>query len=106
MDEEEAPQVWVMAMTEATDVGTLMRWGIEGEGDDPFSLYLSAFNVDGARGRGLIRTTSDVGWALRFPSFAAVMELWQRQSTVRPLRDDGKPNRPLTAWTIEPRRIA
>jgi hypothetical protein len=35
-----------------------------------------------------------------FEDHAAAMEVWTRQSRVRPLRPDGKPNRPLTAYTI------
>jgi hypothetical protein len=37
---------------------------------------------------------------MRFADLAAAVACWKRQSTVRPLRPDGKPNRPLTAFTI------
>lgn len=33
-------------------------------------------------------------------SQAAAMECWKTQSTVQPLRDDGQPNRPLTAYNV------
>jgi hypothetical protein len=29
------------------------------------------------------------------------LDLWQRPSTEVPLRPDGRPNRPLTAFTVE-----
>jgi hypothetical protein len=44
--------------------------------------------------------TDDARDGLRFPDIKAAMECWQRQSTVRPWRSDGKANRPLTAYTI------
>jgi hypothetical protein len=44
--------------------------------------------------------TDDPRDGLRFPDIKAAIECWQRQSTVRPWRPDGRPNRPLTAYTI------
>ena len=64
--------------------------------------WLEAFNADAMRGRGLIKRTKDQTKAKRFATFEDVMECWKTQSTVQPLRTDGKPNRPLTAYTIEP----
>jgi hypothetical protein len=42
----------------------------------------------------------DVVDPLRFDDFLAAMECWKMPSRVRPLRPDGKPNRPLTVYTI------
>lgn len=39
--------------------------------------------------------------ALRFRSAAEAMMCWRLQSKTVPLRPDGKPNRPLTALTVE-----
>jgi hypothetical protein len=64
--------------------------------------WLKSFDPDAHRGRGAIVMTQDRKQAMRFDSFAAVMECWKTQSAVQPLRDDGKPNRPLTAYTIQP----
>lgn len=64
--------------------------------------WLAEFDADGYAGRGLIRTTPDRSQAMRFPTFEAVIECWKTQSTAVPLRDDGLPNRPLTAHTVRP----
>jgi hypothetical protein len=92
-----------MAMIEGTDTVELMRVVLEGR--DPSGLFLRSFDPDAYRGRGSIVTTRLIEEAQRFDSFLAVMEEWKRQSTRRPLRPDGEPNRPLTAWSIEPRKI-
>lgn len=73
---------------------------------EPLNAFLAAFDVDAMDGIGSARLTGDIQQALRFPDHSAVIDAWMRQSTVRPLRADGKPNRPLTAYTIEPMRIA
>lgn len=39
--------------------------------------------------------------AMKFLDAQVALELWRTQSKVRPLRPDGQPNRPLTAFTIE-----
>ena len=64
--------------------------------------YLLHFEVDAFNGRGLTQWTPDVAKAMRFDSATALLRFWRTQSTVRPTRPDGKPNRPLTAHTIEP----
>jgi hypothetical protein len=64
--------------------------------------YLMSFDVDAYDGIGEVEWTPNHREALRFSSFIEAMETWQTQSNVRPLRDDGKPNRPLTAWHVEP----
>jgi hypothetical protein len=67
--------------------------------------YLRAFYPDRHGGRGEIFFTDDPAEARKFDSFTAVMECWKTQSKVRPLRLDGRPNRPLTAFTIQPERL-
>jgi len=63
--------------------------------------YLQAFDPDFEDGRGRIEATSDVELAQRFPSAAEAWEEWKRPSTVHPIREtDGKPNRPMSAWTV------
>ena len=37
---------------------------------------------------------------MKFADMSEAFECWKRQSTVCPLRADGKPNRPLTAFSI------
>lgn len=62
--------------------------------------YLEWHDVDAHGGRGADRWTSDVSKALRFNSFQDAMACWKQQSKKVPLRDDGKPNRPLTAYSV------
>ncbi len=66
--------------------------------DEP--VWLRSLDVDAHDGRGDVKLTHDKARALRFASITAAGECWKRQSTVQPLRPDGKPNRPLTAYTI------
>jgi len=68
--------------------------------------YLRAYNPDHAEGRGLVVATNDLGLALRFDGFLEAMEEWKRPSTVHPIRlSDGKPNRPMTAWSVTPEAV-
>jgi hypothetical protein len=64
-------------------------------------LYLKGYIPDtDAEGRGDITVTSDLREAKQFRDIAEAWEFWKQQSKVYPIRPDGKPNRPLTAWTI------
>ena len=76
------------------------EWGRQWEGQ-----MLAAFDNDYGDGRGTCVWTHDPAKALRFNDATAVMATWQSVSTVRPVRPDGKPNRPLTAFHIEPYRL-
>ena len=67
----------------------------------PDPTYLQDFDPDRHDGRGEIGTTRDRGKAMRFANAGEALETWRRPSEVRPLRPDGKPNRPLTAFTVE-----
>ena len=64
-------------------------------------MYLHSADFDANGGIGDMAFTSDPARAMRFASSDEVLELWHTQSTVLPLRPDGKPNRPLTALTIQ-----
>lgn len=63
--------------------------------------YVISCDVDAYEGRGHLETTDDPTRALAFDNAADALRYWRRQSTVVPLRPDGKPNRPLTAYHIE-----
>lgn len=73
------------------------------------SVVLGAFlefsDPDARNGLGEDRWTRDLAKAKRFDAFKDAMNCWMAQSTVRPFRDDGKPNRPLTAYSVQPERI-
>lgn len=51
--------------------------------------------------RGKAALTGDPRRAKPFESFGDAHKFWATQSTTRPVRADGKPNRPLTAYTVE-----
>lgn len=70
--------------------------------DFPRPTFIQAFDLDFMDGIGKAVLTEDVGQALTFPDLPALMNAWRATSAVRPVRPDGKPNRPLTAFTIEP----
>lgn len=71
-----------------------------GFGSATAGQYLAHFDPDEFDGFGCARWTSLKEEAKPFPDFMAALEEWKRQGTVRPWRDDGKPNRPLSAYTI------
>lgn len=73
--------------------------------DDMIGLYVKAYDPDMYDGRGWTEWTDDPNLARRFPTPAVALDFWRRTSTVRPLRPDGKPNRPLTAYSIEVVRV-
>lgn len=87
-DEATAANLAVAAIQNRIQMGEYLQWA------DP----------DAHGGRGDDRWTTDIEKARRFASFADAMECWQAQSTLLPTRPDGKPNRPMTAWsvTVEP----
>jgi hypothetical protein len=70
--------------------------------DQPYAgKFVADYDPDGCSGRGRLSTTSDPTSALRFADVGPAMKCYRQQSTVAPLREDGRPNRPLTAFTVE-----
>ena len=63
--------------------------------------WLVDCDVDARDGRGHVRATADQADARRFGTHEETHEYWRRQSAVMPVRSDGHPNRPLTAFTVE-----
>jgi hypothetical protein len=76
---------------------------------DPNNLddgaWLVDYDPDGNGGTGDWTFTTNRAEARRFPSAAAALECWRQPSTVLPTRPDGKPNRPLTGFTISADRV-
>lgn len=62
--------------------------------------YVKSYTADGNEGRGDLVLTRHRGQAKRYPSKLAAMSEWKRVSSTHPTRDDGRPNRPLTAFTV------
>lgn len=63
--------------------------------------YVVSLDQNAQDGFGLLETTHWRGKAKAFDTYAEAFDYWQQQSTVRPRRDDNRPNRPLTAYTVE-----
>ena len=78
---------------------------ITGQTDAPIGAYLASFDVNAHDGRGTCTWTGELDQAMHFPRLSAAILAWQTQSRVRPRRPDGKPNRPLTAFHVEPREV-
>jgi hypothetical protein len=72
-----------------------------GQSSNHDGRYLETFDPDGNQGRGRITSTPDLAAALQFDTAEQAMEMWRKQSTAHPLRQDGHPNRPLTAYSCE-----
>jgi hypothetical protein len=68
-------------------------------GDPP--VYLKSYDIEAHRGRGHAEWTRDLNNAMQFVSFEHAYRAWNTQSKIRPLRPDGKPNKPLTAFSVE-----
>ena len=62
--------------------------------------YLVNF-TDTPDGNGIIKTTPQIESAKVFGDAVQALAYWKQQSKHVPLRPDGKPNRPLTAFTVE-----
>jgi hypothetical protein len=67
---------------------------------DPSGEYLESYDPEARDGHGLIYWTPDPVRALVFPTFAAAFGMWRAVPACRPVRWDGQPNRPLTAYTV------
>jgi hypothetical protein len=63
--------------------------------------YVESFDFEAAGGLGCGEFTPDIGKAKIFPDADAAMRFWGTKSITKPLRSDGKPNRPLTCTTVE-----
>lgn len=57
--------------------------------------------MDTPCGRGEIGFSSTPGLARPFDDAGQAFEYWRQQSKTVPMRPDNKPNRPITAYTVE-----
>ena len=72
-----------------------------GFSSDHAGQYIRSFVPDTDEyGQGVLVTTANLDDALKFETWPAAFEFWKQQSRRCPLRMDGKPNRPLTAFTV------
>lgn len=66
----------------------------------PTGAYLKEYDPEAHDGQGSARWTEDLAEALIFDSADDAADLWRTIPKARPLRPDGRPNRPLTAFTV------
>ena len=71
-----------------------------GDATDPEGLFVAEYDPDGMNGCGSVKLTANLSEAKRYTDGSAAVREYMRQSTIRPLREDGEPNRPLMAYTV------
>jgi hypothetical protein len=77
-------------------------WANKSFGRCPYyGHYVTGGDHNALDGKGYFDFSPHIGLAMLFPSQREALEFWQRQSTIKPYRPDGKPNRPLTAMHAE-----
>jgi hypothetical protein len=67
----------------------------------PIGYYLKSYDPEANSGQGEIEWTAQPAQAMTFPDQRAAFALWSRVPLACPVRADGKPNRPATAFTVE-----
>lgn len=63
--------------------------------------YVSHYDPDGMLPDDILQSVENVQDAIHYKDFDAAADAWRRVSKKWPVRSDGKPNRPLTAYTVE-----
>lgn len=63
--------------------------------------YVARYDPEAHGGRGDVSLTSNVDDAITFRDLETAVKFWQSVPTNRPTRPDGRPNRPLTAFSVE-----
>lgn len=66
----------------------------------PVGIYLASYNPEGAGGNCIAKWTPDPKQAMTFETADAAAACYHAVPHNRPLRADGKPNRPLTVFTV------
>lgn len=69
--------------------------------EPPTPIFVEIYDPSSPDGRGDLLVTPDIANAKVFASVTDAIALYRAQSETVPLRPDGKPNRPLTAFTVE-----
>lgn len=70
--------------------------------DPHMGCYLAVYDPEANDGMGHIVWTPNPDDALLFDDMIDAMKCWKQVPENHPLRDDGKPNRPLTAYSVMP----
>lgn len=96
-------------MIDREDAFVIKIVGMVGGAASPFDdEYLTHYDPDRpSRDRrgwpmmATVVTSPDIDMATGYPTLAEAHQEWTRVSARSPVREDGKPNRPLTAFTVE-----
>ena len=66
--------------------------------------YLMDFDVGAYdpydKNSGPVPTTDKIAEAKHFADLTEALTFWKTQSRIRPIREDGEPNRPLTGFSV------
>lgn len=62
--------------------------------------WVMSFDPEAREGRGSLELTEDLDEAMKFADMGEAIAYYRRQSQTTPYREDGKPNRPMTAFTV------
>lgn len=71
----------------------------------PPGAWLVFYNPNAHDGRGVAHWSLHARDALRFDTPTRALDFWRQVSDVKPVRGDGEPNRPLTAFTVMVERL-
>lgn len=63
--------------------------------------FLKDFDFEAGDGRGAVDLTANLTEAKQFPTMAELVAFRNRVPECKPVREDGRPNRPLTATNWE-----
>lgn len=74
---------------------------VNGQPTEHDGRYLALFSLECEPGTMVLDTVEDPADAQVFPSAKEAFELWKTVDPRAPVRRDGKPNRPFTAFTIQ-----
>lgn len=68
---------------------------------DVVGAYLQTWDLEFADGVGAAVWTDDIAEAHVFADMTEAFDIYRSSPACRPFREDGKPNRPLAAYTVE-----
>jgi hypothetical protein len=66
----------------------------------PDGAWLQSYDPEAHFGLGEASWTMDPAKAMLFVTPTAALDCWNQVPMTRPTRPDGKPNRPITAYTV------
>ena len=67
----------------------------------PAGAFLAEYDPEANNGRGEIWWTEDIARAVSFPDAKGAIACYRAVPANRPVREDGKPNCPLTVFSVE-----